>query len=283
MSAEAPRVWFITGSSKGLGWHFADAALKAGDRVVATARDPSALHSLVDQHGDQVFPFPLDVTDRSAIRAAVDAAIERFGHLDIVVNNAGYVLFGAIEEVTDAQIRRQMDTNFFGALDVTRAVIPHLRAQRSGHIVQISSVAGAIAVGRRALYTASKWALEGLSEALALELEPFNVKVTIVEPGSFETHVDNAGTDLAEGLPAYCEAFGPLERGLPLGHPERQRHVGDPSKAAAALLTIVGRQDPPLRVAFGNKAYDRVTRTLASRLDAIAKWEALSRSTDYDD
>ena len=179
----AGKVWFITGTSKGLGRAWAEAALARGDQVAATARDISSLCGLVHEHGAQVAPIRLDVTDRAAVFAAVATAQERFGRLDVVVNNAGYGLLGAVEEVSEAQARAQIETNLFGALWVTQAALPILRAQASGHIVQVSSVGGVNAFPMLGLYHASKWALEGLSQALQGELAGTGVKVTLVEPG----------------------------------------------------------------------------------------------------
>lgn len=269
------RVWFVTGSSKGLGWEFVDAALKAGDQVVATARDPNSVSSFVEEHGDRVLALSLDVTDPDAIDRAVAAAIEHFGRLDIVVNNAGYGLRGAIEEVTDAQIRRQMETNFFGALNVTRAVLPQMRAQRSGHIIQISTMGGVLAFPRLGMYHASKWALEGMTESLAQEVAPFNIKVTIVEPGGFATYWNNDSMEFATLMDEYTEALGPL--------PAPGKGPGDPKKAGPALLEIVDSPEPPSRVLWGNRAFDMVMDTYNKRLGVWAAWEQQSRSTDFDD
>ena len=275
MPTSDSRVWFITGSSKGLGWEFVDAALKAGERVVATARDPKSVAPFVEQYGaDQVLALPLDVTKEEEITSAVDKSIETFGRLDIVVNNAGYGLRGAVEEVTDAQIRRQMETNFFGALAVTRAVLPQLRKQRSGHIVQISTMGGVLAFARLGMYHASKWALEGMTESLAQEIAPFNIKVTIVEPGGFDTYWNNASMEFAETMPEYDEALGQVQRG--------NRPAGDPKKTGAALLELVNSPNPPLRVLWGNGAYDRVMATYETRIAGWSEWEPMSRRLDYE-
>ena len=181
------KTWFITGASRGFGRAWAAAALARGDRVAATARNEQALEGLVEAYGDRVLPLVLDVTDRSAVFAAVARATEAFGTLDVIVNNAGYGLFGMVEETTEEQARAQMETNFFGALWVTQAALPVLRAQGSGHIMQVSSIGGLAAFPTLGLYNASKWALEGLSEALAAEIAPLGVKLTIVEPGPYAT------------------------------------------------------------------------------------------------
>ncbi|MEO8095070.1 MAG: SDR family NAD(P)-dependent oxidoreductase, partial [Pseudolysinimonas sp.] len=181
------KVWFITGTSRGFGHEWAKAALERGDRVAATARDIQSLDGLVAAHGDAILPITLDVTDRAAAFAAVAQAHEHFGRLDVVVNNAGYGHFGFVEEVTEAEARAQLETNVFGALWVTQAALPILRAQGAGHIIQVSSIGGISAFGGLGLYHASKWALEGLSQALAQEVAGFGIHVTLVEPGGFDT------------------------------------------------------------------------------------------------
>src|ERR1700759_1192975 len=190
----ANRTWFIPGASRGFGRSFAQAALAAGDRVAATARDTSALEDLVAEHGDAVVPIALAVTDRDAAVAAVATAHERLGRLDVVVNNAGYGVSGAIEELTEAQARAQIEVNFFGALWVTQAALPILREQGSGWIVQVSSIGGLAAFPLTGIYHASKWALEGFSETLRQEVEPFGIKVLMVEPSGFRT--DWAGSSM---------------------------------------------------------------------------------------
>jgi len=199
-------VWFITGASRGFGRLWAQAALERGDQVAATARDIASLDGLVEQFGDSVLPIQLDVTDRTAAFAAVAAAHERFGRLDIVVNNAGYGHFGFIEELSEDEIRAQLETNVFGALWVTQAVLPYLRAQGSGHILQVSSIGGITAFPMVGAYHASKWALEGFSQALAQEVAPFGIKVTLIEPGPFGT--DWSGSSARSwGMAGADEAF----------------------------------------------------------------------------
>jgi NAD(P)-dependent dehydrogenase (short-subunit alcohol dehydrogenase family) len=194
------RTWFITGASRGLGRAFAHAALAAGDRVAATARDTSDLDELVQQHGDAVLPVELEVTDRAACFAAINATHERFGRLDVVVNNAGYGVSGAIEELSEEQARRQVEVNLLGALWVTQAALPIMREQRSGWIVQVSSIGGLAAFPLTGIYHASKWALEGFSESLRQEVEPFGVKVLMVEPSGFRT--DWAGSSMSRAAPS---------------------------------------------------------------------------------
>src|SRR6202521_4799309 len=197
------KVWFITGTSKGFGRVWAEAALARGDRVAATARDVRSLAPLVERYGAEVSAITLDVTDKAAVAAAIAEAHTRFGRLGVVVNNAGYGLFGAVEEISEAEARGQLETNLFGALWVTQAALPIMRAQGSGHIIQISSIGGVNAFPTVGLYHASKWALEGFSQSLAAEVAEFGIKVTIVEPGGYATEWGGASAKRAAQLPAY--------------------------------------------------------------------------------
>ncbi|MDO8189012.1 SDR family oxidoreductase [Conexibacter sp. JD483] len=261
------KVWFITGTSKGFGRVWAEAALERGDAVVATARDVSSLDALVERYGDDVLTLPLDVTDKAAVDAAVATAHARFGRLDVVVNNAGYGLFGAVEEVTEQQARAQLETNFFGALWVTQAVVPILRRQRSGHILQVSSIGGVHAFPVLGLYHASKWALEGLSQSLQGELEEFGVHVTLVEPGGFTTDWSGPSATRAEQLSEYD---GVRERRF-----SRLRGVasrpGDPQATGAVILELVDMQEPPLRLFLGDAPLELIKPEYTARLQ---QWEA---------
>ncbi|MFF8772192.1 SDR family oxidoreductase [Kitasatospora sp. NPDC015120] len=263
------KIWFLTGASRGLGRAFTEAALSRGDRVAATARNTDTLTGLAETYGDAVLPLALDVTDRAAVQAAVTTAHERFGRLDVVVNNAGYGLFGMVEEVTEEQARQQMDTNFFGALNVTQAALPLLRAQGGGHIVQISSLGGIVAFPSLGIYNASKWALEGMTESLAQEVAPFGVKVTLVEPGGFGTDWGGSSATYAEPIAAYQparDALAAVSEGATSGDP----------KAAAALLKVVDAEEPPLRILFGAMPVDFVKGLYAQRLQTWADWEQVS-------
>lgn len=267
------KTWFITGAGRGFGHEFAIAALDRGDRVAATARDIEALKDLVDIYGDAIIPLSLEVTDRAAVGNAVATAHERLGRLDVVVNNAGYGLFGTVEEITEQQLRDQLEVNLFGVLHVTQAVLPILRAQGSGHIVQISTVGGIAAFPTLGGYHASKWALEGLSESLAQEVAPFGIAVTLVEPGGFST--DWAGTSAvhADQQPQYDalrSAFIEQQLSLP---PE---FTGEPTAAGPALLKVVDAQEPPLRVLFGLMPTQIVPDLYQQRLDAWKTWESVS-------
>lgn len=260
------KIWFITGSSRGFGRQFAQAALERGDRVAATARNTDSLADLVAAHGEAIVPLTLDVTDKAAATEAVKRAHDHFGRLDVVVNNAGYGLFGTVEELTERQVRDQVETNFFGALWITQAALPILRAQGSGHIVQISSVGGVTAFPNLGGYNASKWALEALSEALAQEVAGFGIKVTLVEPGGFETDWAGSSAVFAEQLPAYDDLRSALATSW--GNIEG----GDPAAAGPALLKIVDADNPPLRVFFGTSPAGLVPQVYAERLKTWEEW-----------
>ena len=222
------RTWFITGTSRGFGREWAAAALRRGDRVVGTARDASTLDDLAAEHGDALLALTLDVTDRDAVFAAVKQAHDHFGELDIVVNNAGYGHFGMVEELSEAEARDQIETNLFGALWVTQAALPYLRERGSGHILQVSSIGGISAFPGIGMYHASKWALEGISQSLAQEVEGFGIKVTLIEPGGFSTDWAGPSASHSDALPAYA----------PVREAGQQRRAGN---------TPVTRRPPPRR------------------------------------
>jgi len=272
----ASRVWFVTGASKGLGRAFTRAALEAGDRVVAVARGITPLDELAAEHEGRLLALPLDVTDRDAVFATVAKAVEHFGRLDIVVNNAGALFMGMIEEFTEAQARAQMEVNFFGALWVGQAVMPRLRAQGSGHILQISSIGALGGFPGNGMYSASKFALEGMSEALAMEAAAFGVKVTIVEPGGYWTDLYSTGTTTTEPL----EAYEPLRTEL-----QKQWAEGsvdsDPRLAAEAVMKLVASDDPPLRLLLGGMVYDLAFDISRRRMDTWAAWEEVSRAAEH--
>jgi NAD(P)-dependent dehydrogenase (short-subunit alcohol dehydrogenase family) len=269
------KIWFVTGSSRGLGRHFVEAALSRGDRVAATARNTANLDDLVASHGDAVLPLAMDVTDKAAVFASVQRAKEHFGRLDVVVNNAGYAQVGAIEELTERDLRDQLETNVFGAVWVIQAALPHLRAQRAGHIIQLSSAAGLIALPLGGAYQASKWALEALNETLAQEVADFGIKVTLVEPAGFATRSGKNPDPLDNGHMADPSPdYDGLRRRL-AGLVGRQP-AGDPAAAAQALLKIVDFDHPPLRVLFGQGFYPMLQQVYADRLRTWADWQHLS-------
>ncbi|MFE0421080.1 SDR family NAD(P)-dependent oxidoreductase [Streptomyces sp. NPDC058953] len=275
MTTSPDRVWFITGASRGLGRAFAEAALAAGDRVVAAARDTGPLDELTAVHGERLLALPLDVTDRAAVFTAVDRAFAHFGRLDVVVNNAGYMAMGMIEEFTEEQARAQLDTNFFGALWVGQAVLPRLRDQGSGHILQISSIGALGGFPLTGLYSASKFALEGLSESLAAEAGRFGVKVTIVEPGGYWTGLYTKGLTMTEPLDAYAGLRADLQRQFAEGSKDSL-----PELAADAVLKLVADDDPPLRLLLGSLAFDVAMTTTEARLETWRAWESTSRAAE---
>jgi NAD(P)-dependent dehydrogenase (short-subunit alcohol dehydrogenase family) len=263
------KVWFITGTSRGFGREWTIAALERGDRVAATARDTSSLDDLVDRYGDAILPIELDVTDREADFAAVARAHEKFGRLDVVINNAGYGQFGFIEELSEAEARDQFETNLFGALWITQAALPFLREQRSGHIIQVSSIGGISAFANIGIYNASKWALEGFSQALQQEVAVFGIHVTLVEPGGFSTDWGGASAKHADALPAYAEVREQAAK----WRATRTAVAGDPTASAAAILAVVDADAPPLRVFFGSAPIEMAKADYESRMATWEKWQ----------
>jgi len=263
------KTWFITGTSRGFGREWAIAALERGDRVAATARDTASLDDLVQKYGEALLPIALDVTDRAADFAAVAQAHDHFGGLDIVVNNAGYGHFGMIEEITEDEARAQLEANLFGALWVTQAALPYLREQGSGHLIQVSSIGGISAFPRVGIYHASKWALEGLSQALAQEVATFGVHVTLVEPGAFSTDWAGSSSSTSEQLPAYDE----VHRVTLESRARRVGNPGDPGATREAILRVVDAEEPPLRVFFGAGPLAIATADYESRLKTWNDWQ----------
>ncbi|MFI6296181.1 SDR family oxidoreductase [Nonomuraea sp. NPDC050790] len=268
------RTWFITGASRGLGRAFTEAALERGDRVAAVARNVGTLRDLADKHQDRLLVRELDVTDREAVFATVKAAHEHFGRLDVVVNNAGTMSSGMIEEFTEEEARAQFEVNFFGALWVTQAAMPYLREQRSGHIVQISSIAALGGFPTTGLYSASKFALEGISEALAMEAAQFGVKVTMVQPGGYWTDLYTS-MSASEPLPEYAELREELARQWAEGSVD-----SEPRLAAEALLKLVDSPNPPLRLLLGSMVYDLAFGISRQRMETWAAWEEVSRAAE---
>lgn len=270
--------WLITGSSRGLGRALSEAVLQAGHRLVATARDPAQLAALSARHGDAVRTIALDVTDPVAAERAVQTAHEAFGGLDVLVNNAGYGNVDSVEDTPLADFRQQIETNLFGTIIMTKAAIPLMRAQRGGHIIQLSSVGGRIGAPGRAPYSAAKWGVEGFSESLALEMALVGVRVTIVEPGGFRTDFAGASTSLREGRAEYDAVVGATAR--------RQRDYdgqqpGDPALAAQAILQLAAMPQPPLRLALGSDAVAAIEAADGRRREELERWRALSVSTDF--
>jgi NAD(P)-dependent dehydrogenase (short-subunit alcohol dehydrogenase family) len=257
------KTWLITGASGGFGREWTEAALDRGDRVAALSRSATAFEDLVTKYGDAILPLQVDVTDRASVTAAVQQVVDQFGQLDIVVNNAGYGLFGMVEEVTEQQARDQIEVNLFGPLWVTQAAVPHLRAQGSGHIIQVSSIAGVFSLPGLGLYHASKYALEGFTASLAAEVKAFGIKVTLVEPAGYATDWAGPSAVHAERLPNYDDFRAAMAR------PAGKR--GEPSATRAAILQVVDTEEPPLRIFFGQGPLPVIKKEYAAR---IAEWEA---------
>ena len=265
------KTWFITGTSRGFGREWAIAALERGDSVAATARAAASLDDLVAVHGDKILPLSLDVTDHDAVFAAVAVAHEHFGRLDVVVNNAGYGQFGMVEELSEAESRAQIETNLFGALWVTQAALPFLRAQGSGHIIQVSSIGGISAFPTVGIYHASKWALEGFSQSLAQEVAGFGIKVTLIEPGGYSTDWGGSSAKHATAIAAYD---GVREQAA--NRPSRRGTPGDPVATRGPILTLVDSDNPPLRVFFGEAPLAIATADYESRLATWNEWQHVS-------
>jgi NAD(P)-dependent dehydrogenase (short-subunit alcohol dehydrogenase family) len=272
-------IWFITGSSRGLGRSLTTAVLAAGQRVAATARQPEQLADLVAQYGSRILPLALDVTDTAQINSAVAAAIAHFGRLDVVVNNAGFGITGAVEGYTDEQVRSQLETNLYAPIAVTRAVLPHLRRQRSGHILQISSMGGRVGNPGAAIYQAAKFGLGGFSEALAKEVAPLGIRVTCVEPGGFLTDWATSSMTYAPEVPGYETTVGPRIAMLQGGTFEP---MGDPDKAAQVMLALVENPAPPLHLLLGSEAVAITEHAENARRAELEKWRPVSVSTDRD-
>jgi NAD(P)-dependent dehydrogenase (short-subunit alcohol dehydrogenase family) len=268
----ASKIWFITGTSKGFGREWAIAALERGDKVAAAARNVAAVKDLAERYGDAVLRLELDVTDRAAVFAAVARADEHFGGLDIVVNNAGYGQFGFVEELSEQDLRDQMETNLFGAMWVTQAALPVLRRRGGGRILQVSSIGGVSAFPTIGAYHASKWALEGISQALAQEVASFNIKVTLIEPGPYST--DWGGPSARHTQP--LADYDVIREEVRQARARRVASPGDPAATSAAVLQIVDAEDPPLRIFFGDGPLATATADYESRLATWRQWEKVS-------
>jgi NAD(P)-dependent dehydrogenase (short-subunit alcohol dehydrogenase family) len=274
------RVWLVTGASSGFGRAIAEAALSAGDTVVAGVRRPAAMDDLAARFPGRLTSVELDVTDAAQVTAAVAQTVLWHGRIDVLVNNAGRGLIGAVEETTDRELRDLMDLHFFGPAALIRAVLPHMRAQRSGAIVNLTSMGGRLSFAGASAYSATKFALEGLSEALAAEVAPFGITVLIVEPGAFRTGFAGGALQQSPALPAYADITGPFRANLPATDGSQP---GDPAKAAGAILQALASGKPPLRLALGNDAADMIAAYLDDSRAEFSAWEQLARGTDYDD
>jgi NAD(P)-dependent dehydrogenase (short-subunit alcohol dehydrogenase family) len=275
------RVWLITGSSRGLGRALAEAVLETGDHLVATARNPQQLADLTERYGSSVRAVALDVKDPRQARDAVNAAVETFGRLDVVVNNAGYANLVTIEEATEDEFRDQIETDFWGVIHVTRAALPVLRKERSGTIIQISSIGGRLGTPGLGAYQAAKWGIEGFSEVLAKEVNPLGIKVLIVEPGGMPT--DWAGSSMKITQPGedYQAAFESHLKAWREATKDGQPHGSDPARVAQAMLKVIDEPNPPLRLLMGSDAVQLAIATDEAKLAETRAWQSLSMSTDY--
>jgi NAD(P)-dependent dehydrogenase (short-subunit alcohol dehydrogenase family) len=275
-----PKVFFLTGSSRGLGRQIVEAALAAGHQLVATARQPDSLADLADRYGRRILPVALDVTDPDAAAVAVAAGAGKFGRLDVVINNAGYANLASVEDITLADFRAQVDANLFGVVNVTKAALPILREQGSGHIIQVSSIGGRLATAGLAAYQAAKWAVGGFSEVLAREVSPFGIKVTVLEPGGMQT--DWAGSSMR--VPPVSQPYQPTVGVMARMHGDGSATaLGDPAKVAQVVLTVAGMAEPPLRLILGSEAYAYAMAAARARAESDAAWHDLTISTDRDD
>ncbi len=274
------KVWFITGCSKGFGRVLSEELLKQTDSlVVATARDLSTLDDLRKEFGDRILTLTLDVVNTDHIKSGIEKALQKFSRIDVLVNNAGYGFGGAIEECSMQSIRRVFDVNVFGLIEMTQAVLPIMRKQQSGHIFNLSSIAGLTATAGYGIYNGTKYAVEGLSEALAHETKTFGIKVTIIEPGPFRTDFLGESLELAPALPAY-EGTAVDQTRHYCKHSNHQQN-GDPLKAAKIIVQLAAMENPPLRMPLGNIAMDRIYLKLEALKKEVTGLEELSRSADY--
>jgi len=272
------KVWFITGCSGGLGRTLAEAVLASGQRLTATARDTKRLQALVDTYGDRIRVVALDVTDPVAARDAVSLAVGQFGRLDVLVNNAGYADLASIEDVTDQALREQMDVNFFGVCNLSRAALPVMRKQRAGHIMQISSVGGRVGGPGLAAYQAAKWAVGGFSEVLAKEVRDFGIKVTVIEPGSMRTNWAGSSMTIPEISEAYKAVIGPVAERL---RRSDGNQPGDPARVAQVIMDIAEVPAPPLRLLVGSDAVAVAANAARFRAEEDAQWREISESVAF--
>jgi NAD(P)-dependent dehydrogenase (short-subunit alcohol dehydrogenase family) len=275
-----PQTWLITGSSRGLGRAIAEAVLARGDQLVATARRPEQLADLADRYGERVRTVALDVTDRAQADAAVQEAVAAFGRLDVLVNNAGYSNLAPIEEIAEDDFRAQVETNLWGTINVTRAALPVMHRQRSGHVIQISSVGGRITTPGLGPYQTSKWAIEGFSGVLAQEVAPLGIKVTAIEPGGFRTDWAGSSMTLADISEDYQPSVGIVATRL---RGRVGQEPGDPDKAAQVILQVADLDDSPLQLVLGTDAFELVRNADEQRIASDDAWKHLSVATDFDD
>ncbi|MGY3211822.1 oxidoreductase [Mucilaginibacter sp. HD30] len=273
------KIWFITGSSRGLGRSLTEAVLANGDKVAATARNIESLNDLVAKYKDAIYPLQLDVTDKDQVLKAVADTVAHYGRIDVLVNNAGFGITGAVEALSTEQVRSQLETNLYGPIEITRAVLPYMRRQRSGHILQVSSMGGRTGSGGVSVYQAAKFGLSGFSEGLAIEVADLGIKVTCVEPGGFRT--DWAGDSMTYAHE--IDGYDMVNKRIQLFKSGGFKPIGDPDKAAQVMVDIVNHPEPPLHLLLGSEAVAIVKHSEAAKLRELEKWEKMSLSTDSDD
>ncbi len=278
LTKAASLVWFVTGCSSGLGRALCERLLENGARVVCTARDVSAISDLRERYGERAIILPLDVTDPSGVQSAVQRALGEAGRIDVLVNNAGYGLVGALEEVDEDAMKAAFDANVYGVYRVTRAVLPHMRERGSGHILNVSSMMGVIGAPGFSFYSATKFAVEGMTEALAGEVKGFGIKVTIIEPGPFRTDFRSRSLKAAPPMKAYAETVGKFREKL---RETDGQQPGDPRRAAEAMMTVVGSDDPPLRLPLGEISLNGIRSKLGRIKDELDRWEEVSVATSF--
>ncbi|RQO75124.1 short-chain dehydrogenase/reductase [Pedobacter sp. KBW06] len=272
------KVWFITGSSRGLGRSLTAAVLANGDYVAATARKPEQLNELVEKYPDQIYPIQLDVTEYDEVYQSVVAAVAHFGRIDVLVNNAGFGITGAAEAFTDQQVRSQLETNLYAPIEITRAVLPYMRQQGSGRILQISSVGGRVGGPGLTIYQAAKFGLGGFSEALAKEVSPLGIHVTCIEPGGFRTDWGTESMSFAREIAGYEPTVGRMSEFLSSGN---YVPMGDPDKAAKVMIDLVDHPKPPIHLILGSEAISIVKGAEAAKKAELEQWESISISTDH--
>ena len=275
------KVWFITGSNSGFGRSLTEAVLKKGYKVVATTRHPEEIEDLVKEYPDKVKAVSLDITEASEITSAIDTALQTFGRVDVLINNAGFGTLGAVEEISDEQVRKQFEVNCFGTLNLTKAMLPHFRQRKAGHILNVSSVGGFTAFPGTGIYCATKFAIEGYSEALAKEIAPLEIKLTLVEPGAFRTEF--AGDSLAtpdEQINDYEET---AHKFVKMQEEMSGEQPGDPDKAAQAMIKVVESDNPPMRLVLGEDALKATRQKIETFQKELDEWEDVTLSTSYED
>lgn len=274
------KIWFITGSSRGLGRSLTEAVLAAGDKVAATARNPEQLNDLVERYKDNIYPIKLDVTDYKQVHKVVADTIAHFGKIDVLVNNAGFGIVGAAEAYTDEQVRSQLETNLYAPIEITRAVLPYMRKQCSGRILQISSIGGRVGNPGISIYQAAKFGLGGFSEALAKEVAPLGILVTCVEPGGFRTDWAGDSMTYAPQVEGYETT---VDKRSEMFQSKQFVPMGDPDKAAKVMVELAVNPEPPVHLVLGSEAIGMLKNANASRGEEMEKWMPVSISTDHDE